>query len=220
MASIITAFGFTFLIGIFVICFGVDLCRGRIRELFIIAGCMMTAGIGAMTATNQNTPGLAIAFSSLGMFGVGALFVAPIVVLTNISSDDIIGTMVGLALSIRLIIGQIGYSIFFNILQAKLNSTIVAVVGAAVVSAGLPVAEVAPFIGALVTKNTTLLAELQGITPAILVAAGEAVDESLVTSFNVVYHMSIGAGVVAIIASAFLPSIRRYMTDRVAVDIH
>jgi hypothetical protein len=220
VARIITAFGFTFLIGIFVICWGIDLTRGRIRELFLIASCMMTAGVSALAITNQNTPTLSIIISSLGMFGVGALFVAPIVVLTIISSDDVIGTVVGLGMSIRLIFGQVGYAIFFNLLENQLAKWIPVIVAPALGGAGLPPSEILEFIGAAVNNNKTAIAELPGVTLPVLVAAQEAFDETFVNSFKVVYLSAIGAGAVAIIASAFLPSIKKHMTDRVAVDIH
>ena len=220
VAAVITPFAFFFLIGACVVCWGIDLLRGRLRELFVISSCIMTAGIVALSAIENLTQTGVMCLSSLGMFGVGALFAPPIIVLTNIVPDDAIGTIVGLAMSIRLIFGQVGYTIFFNILQHKLTENIPEIVGTAVAKAGLPVTEIKAFVGALVEKNLTAIGQLGGITPAILVAAGEAVNTSFVVSFRIVYMASLAAGIVAIAASALLPSIRKNMVDRVAVDIH
>ena len=110
------------------------------------------------------------------MFGVGALFVPPIIALTNLVPDDVIGTIVGLAMSIRFIFGQVGYTIFYNLVQHRLAENVPAIVGPAVAKAGLPLTEIKEFIGALVEKNMAAIDQLEGVTPAILVAAIEALD--------------------------------------------
>ena len=94
------------------------------------------------------------------------------------------------------------------------------IVGAAVVQAGLPLAEVPQLIGALVSQNATALAEVPGITTAILLAAEGAYQESYVEGFKRVYLVSIAFGGTAVVASLFLGDIRKYMVSRVAVDIH
>lgn len=220
VAAVIAPFGFFFLIGTCVVCWGIDLLRGRLRELFIISSCMMTAGIVALSAIESLSRAGVIVLSCLGMFGVGALFAPPIVALTNLVPDDAIGTIVGLAMSIRFIIGQAGYTVFYNLVQHRLAENVPAIVGPAVAKAGLPLTEIKEFIGALVEKNMAAIDQLEGVTPAVLIAAIEALDIALIKSFKIVYMVSLAAGIVAIIASALLPSIRRNMVDRVAVDIH
>ena len=220
IAATIAPFGFFFLIGICTVCWGIDLLRGRLRELFIISSCIMTAGIVGLSAMDNLSRTGIICLSCLGMFGVGALFVPPIIALTNLVPDDAIGTIVGLAMSIRLILGQVGYTIFFNLLQRRLLTNIREMVGPAVAQAGLPLAEIPYFIGALVEKNITAINQLDGVTPTVFVAAIEALDMSFLASFKIVYMVSLGAGVIAIVASALLPNIRKHMVDRVAVDIH
>jgi hypothetical protein len=220
IAAVIAPFGFFFLIGTFVVCWGIDLLDGRLRELFIISSCTMTAGIVALSAMESLSRAGIIGLSCLGMFGVGALFAPPIIALTNLVPDDAIGTIVGLAMSIRLIFGQVGYTVFFNLLQHRLTVNIPAIVGLAVAEAGLPSSEIKEFIGLLLEKNIVAINQLEGVTPAVFVAAIEALDLAFIKSFKIVYMASLAAGIVAIIASALLPSIRRNMVDRVAVDIH
>jgi hypothetical protein len=220
IARIITAFGFAFLIGIFLISWGIDLTRGSIRELFLITSCLMTAGIGGMLVVTQLTPSMAIGLSFLGSLGVGGLYIPPVIALTIISPDDLIGTIIGLALSIRFIGGQVGYTISFNILQTKLTEIIPSIVGTAIAKAGLPITEIPAFILALVESDFTAIAQIKGVTPAVLEAANEAVSVSYLEGFKLVYYVGIGFGGAAIIASLFLGNIRRYVTDRVAVDIH
>lgn len=215
-ARVLTPFGFFLLIGICVVCWGIDLFRGRLREIFVISSCMMTAGIVALSAMEHLNLAGVMFLSCLGMFGVGALFVPPIIVLTNLVADDVIGTVVGLAMSIRLIFGQVGYTIFSNIFENKLKVEIPAIVGPAVAKAGLPVTEIREFIDALVERNITAIKQLEGVTPTIMAAAEMAVNRSSILSFRFVYMASLGVGIIAIVASALLPNIRKYMTDRVA----
>lgn len=220
IARVIIPFGFAFLIGVFLFSAGIDFSKGAIREVLIIASCMMTAGIGGMAAITTTSRALSIGLSFLGMLGVGGVFVPAIIALMNVAGDDVIGTIVGLGLSIRFVGGQIGYTIFFNIFYDKFQKVAPHIVGNAVVGAGLPLNEAPAFVGALLLKNLTAIGELPGVTPVILETAGEAVNESFVEAFKLVYYASFAFGGAAIIACLFLGNIRKYMTDRVAVDIH
>ena len=142
------------------------------------------------------------------------------VILTIISPDEVIATVAAINLSIRFIGGSIGYAIYFNIFENKLVAVLPSTVAAAAAGAGLPVAEIPSLIGALVAKNATALRLIPGITPAILLAAEEAVKDSYVEGFKKVYLVSIAFGGAAIVASIFLGDIKKYMVSRVAVDIH
>jgi Fungal trichothecene efflux pump (TRI12) len=220
IARVIIPFGFAFLIGIFLFSAGIDFSKGAIREVLLIASCMMTAGIGAMAAISQTTRGLSIGLSFLGMLGVGGVFVPAVIALMNVAGDDVIGTITGLGISIRFIGGQIGYTVFFNAFQSRLIKLAGILVGGTLLKAGFPPAEIPTFIGALLLNDVTVLEELPGVTPAILEAAGEAAIEATVGAFKIVYYAGIAFGGAAIIACLFLGNIRKYMTDRVAVDIH
>jgi len=180
----------------------------------------MTAGVGALAAVNQNNPSLGIGMSFLGGLGVGGIIVPAAVILTIISPDEVIATVTAITLSIRLIGGSIGYAIYFNVFENKLHDVIPTLVGTAVAEAGLPIAEIPQFIVALVAQNTTAIAQVKGITPKILIAAQAAVQDSYVQGFRMIYLVSLAFGGAAIIASLFLGDIRKFMVDRVAVDIH
>jgi hypothetical protein len=220
VARILASFGFAFLIGIFTVGWGIDLSRGHIREFLAIGGCLMTAGVGGMIAVTEYTPGLAIGLSVIGMLGIGALYVPPVIILTIISGDEVIGTVVGLALAVRFLAGQAGYALLYNLLTMRLTDVIPTIVGTAVVEAGLAPANAPAFIEALVAQNITAVMQVPGVTVSILEVAGLAVDASYIEGFKLVYWVSIGFGAAAVIASLFLGNVRKYMTERVAVDIH
>lgn len=220
IARTVVAFGFSVALGVILVSWGLSVFRGANRELLVISSVFMTAGVGGLAAVTPSTPSLGIGMSFLGGLGVGGIIVPAAVILTIICPDEVIATITAITLSIRLIGGSIGYAIYFNVLQNKLTAIIPTTVGIAVLKAGLPPSELTPFITALVAKNETAIAGLKGITPQILVAAEAAVNESYTQGFKLIYLVSIAFGGAAIIASAFLGDIRKYMVDRVAVDIH
>jgi hypothetical protein len=218
VARILAPFGLAFLAGIFAAGWAIDFTNGRIREIFLISSALMTAGIGGMLAFTVTASSLTMALSFIAMFGIGAVFIPPVIVLTMLVPESAIGTIVGLAVSVRLIIGQVGYTIMFNLLIQQLTVQLPDYIVAAVVPAGLPKNEIVEFVTDIATSNLAGVAALN-VTPAVLIAANEAVSEAYVACFPVVYQVGVGFAAAAVVASAFLPSIRKYMTDRVVVHI-
>jgi hypothetical protein len=220
IAQTVIAFGFSVAIGVILVSWGLSVFRGANRELLVISSVFMTAGVGGLAAVTPETRSLGIGMSFLGGLGVGGIIVPAAVILTIICPDEVIATVTAITLSIRLIGGSIGYAIYFNVLQNKLTAILPATVGIAAIKAGLPPSELTAFVTDLVAKNATAIAGLKGVTPAVLQAAEAAVNASYVQGFKLIYLVSIAFGGAAIIASVFLGDIRKYMVDRVAVDIH
>ena len=220
VARTVVAFGYAVALGVIIVNWGLSIFRGANRELLVVSSCLMTAGVGGLAAVNQNNPSLGIGMSFLGGLGVGGIIVPAAVILTIISPDEVIATVTAITLSIRLIGGSIGYAIYFNVFENKLHEVLPTTVGIAVAKAGLPITQIPAFITALVAQNFTALGQIKGITPTILLVAADAVKDSYVEGFKMIYLVSIAFGGAAIVASVFLGDIRKYMVDRVAVDIH
>ena len=220
VARTVVAFGYAVALGVIIVNWGLSIFRGANRELLVISSCMMTAGVGALAAVNQTNSSLGIGMSFLGGLGVGGIIVPAAVILTIVSPDEVIATVTAITLSIRLIGGSIGYAIYFNVFENKVTEVFPPIVGTAVIEAGLPPTEILPFLAALAAQNMTAIAQLKGITPAVLAAAQAGVSDAYVLGFQRIYYVSIAFGGAAIIASIFLGDIRKYMVDRVAVDIH
>ena len=140
--------------------------------------------------------------------------------MTIITPDEIIATITAINLSVRFISGSIGYAIYFNILQNKVAEVLPTAVAVAATGAGLQLAEVPALIEALVNHNETAIGLIEGITPAIILAADIAVKDSYVEGFKKLYLVSIAFGGAALVSSLFVGDIRKYMVPRVAVDIH
>jgi len=82
----------------------------------------MTAGLGALPRVTDTTPHLGIGLSVLAALGLGGLIQPTATVLTVITPDNFIGTITGLATSVRLVGGAIGYTLFYNVLVNKLGT--------------------------------------------------------------------------------------------------
>jgi len=217
-ARMLVPFGFAFLLGIFSVGWAIDLTRGRIREVFLIASCLALAGLGAMNAISADTPSMGLGLSFLAGLGLGGIYVPTAVVLTIISPDDLLGGITGLGLSFRWIGGAIAYAIYFNMVQTKLTNVIPTNVGTAAVKAGLPLNKVPAFVQALLSQNTTAIVAA-GATPKIIQAAEAAVVESYTEGLQPVYLVSIAFTGAAVILSLLLKDIRKYMDGRVALEI-
>src|SRR5437773_10287517 len=111
--------------------------------------------------------------------------------MTIISPDEVIATITAINLSVRFIGGSIGYAIYFNILENKVAEVLPTAVAVAATGAGLPLAEVPALVGALISHNETAIGLIQGITPAIVLAAEIAVKDSYVEGFKKLYLVSI-----------------------------
>lgn len=213
-------FGFSVAMGVVLVSWGLSAFRGANRELLTFSSSVMTAGIGALAAAKEDNRAYGIGMSVLGGFGVGGIIIPAAVILTIVSPDEVIATATAITFSVRLIGGSIGYAIYFNVFQQRLTDVLPTTIAGAVGKAGLAVAQIPALIEGLVAQNATAVGAVPGLTPAILLAADEAIKESYLEAFKRVYLVSIAFGVAAIIASAFLGNIKKYMINRVAVDIH
>lgn len=175
----------------------------------------MTAGVAGLAAVNQHRLYLGLALSILPGLGVGGLIQPAVTMLTIISPDSLLATISAASISIRLVGASIGYAVYFNIFQTKV-SALSENVGIAVAKAGLPQNEIPGFLGALLTQNVTALAQFPA---SVTVAGQEAAIDTYTVGFRTVYLASIAFGAIAIILSLFVKDIRKYMVDRVAVDI-
>ena len=177
----------------------------------------MTAGVGALASVTQNTPARGVGLSFFAGLGTGGLLLPAATILTIVSPDEVIATITAATVSIRLVGASIGYSVYFNVLQNKLTAILPTNVGTAAALAGLPPNQIPTFLGNFLGGNATALASY---APAVLGAAQDAFKDSYVEAFRLVYLVSIAFGASAIIACLFLGDIKKFMVDRIAVDIH
>jgi hypothetical protein len=177
----------------------------------------MTAGVASLASVNQHTPGRGAGLSFFAGIGTGGLLLPAATMLTIISPDEVIATITAATVSIRVVGASVGYSVYFNVLQNKLSSVLPTNVATAAALSGLPTSQIPAFVGSFLTGNVTALA---AYSPSLLAAATDAQKSSYVEAFRLVYFVSIAFGGSAIICCLFLGNIKKFMVDRIAVDIH
>lgn len=136
----------------------------------------------------------------------------------TVTPDAFIATTVALSLAIRVIGGAIGFSIYYNVFVNKLTTKLPVYIGTFAVEAGLPVTSAQDFVIAVLTAPATI-ANVTGVTPAVLQAATMASRWAFADSLAMVWYVSIIFGVMSIVACCFLGNVRPYLTHRVAVEL-
>ncbi|PLB38978.1 putative MFS drug efflux pump [Aspergillus candidus] len=216
--------GFGIMGGACIVLWLLSVFRGRNKELLIISSVLMTAGCGALAVARLDNLYQVWGPLIVAGLGIGGIVVPASIMTTIICPDDLIATISALTLSIRVVGGSIGYTIYYNIFISKFIPSATHYIG-----------------GVMLTKlhitNTTYIAEAVELTGASLldelrhipgIAGNEAAYNAVVTagriayaeSYKWVYYASIGFGGVSIIAALFLENIGDYMNDNVAVVMH
>ena len=167
---------------------------------------------------NPDREVIATVLSTIASYGVGGVLVPAATVALTVTPDAFIATTVALSISIRVIGGSIGFTIFYNVFISRLTTLLPLNVATYAVRAGLPLPSAQLFVEAylLDPKESS---KLKGVTPAILEAAALGSRWAYSDSLAYVWYTSIAFGVLAIVACLFLGNIRRYMTNRIAVDL-
>lgn len=217
VARLLVPSAFSILIGVILGNWTISLFRGANRELFLVSSAMMTAGAGALAAVNQNTASLGMGLSFLGGLGIGGIVKPAATILMIVSPDEVLGTVSALTISARTIGSVIGSTLFFNVLQNKLNGALPVNIGGAVAEAGLTMNETTSFPGDFLSRNSTAIVQF---SPTVLLSADLNNVDSYVQGFRMVFLVSIAFGGAAVIASIFLGNMKKHMNDRVFVDTH
>ena len=122
VARILVPLGFALPLGIILVNYGLSYSQGANRELFVLSSCFIVAGIAGLASLNVNSAGRAMGLSFLGGLGVGGIVQPAATILTIICPDDLIGTIVGLALSVRFVGASVGSAIYLNVLENRLGT--------------------------------------------------------------------------------------------------
>lgn len=207
------------LVGACVVSYAMSYTRGHVMPMFVISSCLMTAFSGALVTATPFNVGQSIAFATLCSLGIGGVIVPSLTLALYACPDEYIGTTAALSLAVRFLGGSIGTTIYFNIFNSALMTNFPAYVVPAVIQAGLPISSVEPFVAALAVDPAAAM-QVPGVTMEILQVGGLQAQWAVAQSLDGVWYASIAFGAVGIIASCFIPNIRQFMTNRVAVDLH
>ena len=178
----------------------------------------------------------------IGGLGIGGIVVPASIITTIICPDvcppqspetpfpsltlifqDLIATIAALTLSIRVVGGSIGYTIYYNIFVSKFEENAVHYIGGVMLTK-LGIKDPHLIEQAILATSTSLIEQIRLIPGLESEAAYQAVVRAgqiaFAESYKYVYFVSIAFGVLSIISAMFLGDIKKYMTDHVAVVVH
>ncbi|KAJ5708601.1 hypothetical protein N7488_008402 [Penicillium malachiteum] len=213
--------GFGILAGACIVLVLLSVFKGHNKELLIISSVLMTAGCGALAIGRIDNMYQLWGLLILAGLGIGGIVVPASIITTIICPDDLIATISALTLSIRVVGGGIGYTIYYNVFISKFVPKATEYIGG-VMEMDLGITNVTLIGEVIELTGASLLDEIKEI-PGI---AGNATAYEMVVvagqmayseSYKYVYYVSIAFGAVSIIAACFLGNITKYMTDHVAV---
>jgi len=213
------ALGFPILAGACIVLVLLSWTKGRLRELMLVSCIFMTVGTGAMASLTRSNGNLSILFLIISGLGVGGIVVPASIASAIICPDSLIATVTALTLSIRVLGGAVGYSIYYNVFLSHFKKNAIKYVGGTAFSLGISdtqlITEIIQLTGAGLIND---IREVPGVKTdqawQELVSAGQ---EAYAKSYPFVYYVSIAFGCVTIVACLFLKNIDGYMDDHVAV---
>lgn len=188
------------------------------RYILLTATILMTAFGGALAAATPDTAKLTVALGTIAGFGVGGVLVPSATVAMICVPDAYLATTAALSLSIRTLGGSIGYTIYYNIFVNKLKKDLPELVAQYAIGAGLQATDATGFVTTFLTAPANITSAA-GYTPAIALAAATGSKWAYAESLKYVWYTSIPFGCLAAISCFFLPSIKSYQTNRVAVQL-
>ncbi|RKL39897.1 hypothetical protein BFJ72_g6626 [Fusarium proliferatum] len=213
--------GFSIMAGACIVLWLLSVFRGANRSLMVVSSILMTAGCGAMSVARPDNMSTLWGILVLAGLGIGGIVVPASIITTIICPDDLIATIAALTLSIRVIGGSIGYTIYYNVLVSKFTPAAIHYIGGAMVKYGniTSTEVIGEVIGLTSISLLDEIAEVPGIKGnealyKIVIQAGQI---AYAEAYKWVYYVSIAFGAVSVLASLFLGDIGKYMDDHVAV---
>ncbi|KAJ5663095.1 hypothetical protein N7507_003826 [Penicillium longicatenatum] len=213
--------GLGILVGACIVLVLLSVFRGHNKELLIISSVLMTAGCGALAVGRVDNMYQLWGLLVLAGLGIGGIVVPASIITTIICPDDLIATISALTLSIRVVGGGIGYTIYYNVFISKFVPKATYYIGGAM-EMYLNITDVEVITEVITLTGASLLDEIKEIPGIagnetayqIVVEAGQMAYSE---SYKYVYYVSIAFGVISIISACFLGNITKYMTNHVAV---
>lgn len=195
----------------------IGLTKGRIRGIMVFFTALMTAGTGAMSIVEVYNLPAVYAVLTLACIGVGGVIVPCSVITSIICPDDLIATITALTLSIRVLGGAIGFTVYYNVFYHKFVPIATEIVGFKACVYQLIILN-----KTLVTELVTLAAngqfqQLRALTntfentPNAYEVIIGATQVSFAKAYKWVYYISIVFGVISFAAACFLGDIKKYM---------
>ncbi|KAL4793991.1 fungal trichothecene efflux pump-domain-containing protein [Aspergillus venezuelensis] len=190
--------GFGIMGGACIVLWLLSVLRGHNKELLIASSVLMTAGCGALSVAEVDNMHQLWGILVVAGLGIGGIVVPASIITTIICPDDLIATISALTLSIRVVGGSIGYTIYYNIFVNKFGPNAEHYIGG-VMATQLNITDVS-LIGEAIELTAASL--IDGLHEIPGIQGNEAAYDAIVTagrvayaaSYKWVYYASVGFG--------------------------
>ncbi|KIW18439.1 hypothetical protein PV08_02727 [Exophiala spinifera] len=194
-----------------------------IRSPMAASFFVWTGGLVGL-ATLQPSDGLRqIIFVSVAGLGFGGPIILIIAGVQLAVPHKLIGTSSALPTSARALAATVFTAIYSTALNTRLKINLPKEIAPVVLKLGLPATSIGAFIGALGSGDSAAVANVPGVTPAIIEAGVKAFKQAFADSIRVVYIIAAPFGVVAMVLAVFLGSMRdtmNYGVDAPIEELH
>lgn len=165
----------------------------------------------------------ACVFSGLAGVGCGAPIALCIAGVHLASPHALIATATALMITCRAVAATTFTAIYSAALTDRLEPKIIDYVSTAAVKAGLPLESILPFVGALAGQDMAALPMIPGVTPDIIKAGVDALQQAYADSLRVIFIIAVPFGAAACLICLLLrdqSDEMNYRVDAPVEDLH
>jgi hypothetical protein len=130
--------------------------------------------------------------------------------------DSVISTVTGLSLAVRTLGGALGTSIYTAIYQNEIQKKLAPYVAKYAVDAGLPSSSAEQFVTVFLTTPANATS-VKGATTGVVAAAALGQSWAYADSLQYVWYAGVAFSIAAGFICFFIPNLKPYMTNRIAV---
>jgi Fungal trichothecene efflux pump (TRI12) len=185
----------------------------KVKVQTVIASILAMAFVSSLASISATQHAAFIAFGVIGCVAIGFVDNITFPGVTLVIEPQDIGLATGVLGSIRAAGGAIAQALYVSVLDNKIKLYLPEYVAPAALKAGLPASSLPSLFAGIGTGNFTAV---QGATPAILAVVGQEVKHAYISSFRIVFYVTIPFSVLLIVAACFVPNMEKYLSQNVA----
>lgn len=190
-----------------------------IRLPLFVAFLIFTGGIVGLATIEPRNNVSALVFAGLAGIGFGGPLILIIAGVQLSTPHEFIATATAATTSARAVAATTFTAIYSAAVETKLSSNIPGYITAAATQAGLPQTSLGPFIEALSGNNSTALADIPGVTPAIIDTGSTALKQAYADGVRVVFIIAAPFGALACVVCWFLGDMKKTMNYNVDAPV-
>jgi hypothetical protein len=207
-------------VGVGTVIFGYVCVKLRsIRECLLIGFAAALIGVIGMTTLQPGQNANIMVFAAFGGFGTAAVLSQAIAGVQLASPHSHIAAATAAAVVSRAVSSTAFTSIYSAVVTRRLGSFLPKYIATAAGESGLPLGSIPEFVQALVAGDQTALAEVPGISPAIIQAGVRALQQAYADAIRTVFIIATPLVLLATVLCWWLGDLKKIMTYHVEAPV-